>query len=162
MSFIAGPSTSTYDTSTLGQIEDGYDLEWVTFADEIRGDNFAQALQEIIYRGTDAAINYIMLEYNQAGAQKAFWPYHATFGTMGQVGRIVASGIGASAALAKSLVLTAVAGTTAAAVPATLTGARTILAPGFPIRTLFGNRLRRLPLRQILLPDSSGILLATT
>lgn len=162
MSFIAGPYTGTYNGLALGQFEDGAELEFVHYDEEVRGDNFAQAVQELITRGVDAFLNATLLEYNAAAlaaASSLMWPTHATFGRIGQVGRVSTSAIG-GATIAKTAVLTNLPGTTATANPTTLTLALCRLPPGFPIRLLFAPRLRRVPIRLQALPDINGVLFA--
>lgn len=170
MAFIAGPYLATFNTAvtgaevlqTLGQVEDGFNLDYTSYAEPISGDNLAQAMQEMVLRGLDMFLEFVLLEFNALAAQRIFWPYSATFGTYGQVGRIVGSAIGSNNALANKLVLTAVAGTTAATVPITLTAPLAILAQGFPLRLLYGNRLRRVPLRLQLFPNASYQYFTTT
>ena len=159
MPFIAGPYTGTYNTNSLGQFEDGADLEFVHYDEEVRGDNFAQAVQDLITRGSDAFLSATLLEYNAAAMTAVAWPTHATFGRIGQVGRVSASAIG-GATIAKETILTHVQGTTATNTPATLTLALSRLPPNFPIRLLFAPRLRRVPIRLQALPNSSGVLFA--
>ena len=154
MAFIAGPSSCSYNALALGQSQDGYALDFSLFFEPVRGDNLADAIQDLITRGADAYLSTVLIEYNAAGAQSAFWPQNAVFGTQGQVGRISASAIG-GVTLAKPMILTAIAGTTASATPATLTAALSILAPNFNVNLLFAPRLRVVPLRLQCLPNSS-------
>lgn len=147
MAFIAGQYLVTYGGNSLGQIEDGIELEY-TFSDEdIRGDNLGDSIQDAVIRGGDCFANFTMLEWNAAGALAAFWPIAAVFGKIGRVGRLKTS-------LSAALVLTAVAGTTAAGTPATLSASRAVLPRGFPVRQLFAPRLRRVPMRMQFLPYS--------
>ena len=144
MAFIAGPYTVTYNSLALGILEDAPSLEMTGSVDPIVGDNYGDSVQDGVYRGGNLFFDMVLQEYNAAGAAAAFWPY-AALGTMGQVGRMISS-------MAQGLVFTAVAGTTASALPATITAPNTILAPNFPVRLLFGSRLRNVPLRFQCLP----------
>jgi hypothetical protein len=58
--------------------------------------------------------------------------------------------------LASALVFTAVAGTSAAASPATQTLSKTVLMPGFSSRLVYGPTLRKVPLRFRVYPYDSG------
>jgi hypothetical protein len=145
MSFISGPYTLTYGASPLGIIEDAASLEITPSEDGIQGDNYGDSIQDGVYRGGNCYLDLVLQEYNAAGALSAFWPFHATFGHMGQVGTLKSS-------FAAALVLTAVSGTPAASAPATLTANKAVLAPNFPLRLLFGSRLRNVPLRFQFLP----------
>ena len=164
MAFIAGPATGQYDSSNIGQLEDGFDLQLSHHYEEVRGDNLADAIQELITRGEDAYLGGTLIEADLIGAgspatgiRKLIWPNHATFGTIGQVGRVVTTSIGGST-IAKSLVFTRVAGTTADV--ATLTAALSVIAPGFRIAMKTAPRLKRIPFLMVCLPNSSGVLFA--
>ena len=151
MAFIAGPYTVTYGGNALGVIEDAPALEMTASVDPISGDNLGDSIQDGVYRGGNLYFDMVLQEYNAAGAAAAFWPYGA-LGVMGQVGRLLT-------AVDAALVLTAVAGTSASATPATITATNAVLAPNFPVRLLFGSRLRNVPIRFQLLPytDSGAI-----
>ena len=149
MTFVAGPYTSTLAASALGITENGFELTHRDEADIIRGDNLGQTDQDWVYRGGQTLLNTVLQEYDAAGALAAFWPYHATFGRHGQAGVLGSS-------VAAALVLTAVAGTTASAAPATLTITLAALDPGFDWRMLFAARLRNVPLRMKALPNNNA------
>lgn len=147
MSFIAGPYTVTYDSNTIGIVEDAPSFEVTPAIDPIVGDNMGDSVQDGVYRGGNFFVDMVLQEYNQAGGKAAFWPYHATFGVIGVLGTLLSS-------YAKALVFTAVAGTTAT--PSTVTFTKAVLAPGFPVRTLWGTRLRNVPIRLQALPFNGG------
>lgn len=161
MTFIAGPYTATYNPAlgggahlSLGTVEDGFELESTYFADLIRGDNLGESIQDGVYRGKDCYLNCVIEEWNLDGVLRAFNPFIdvdaiSDLSEVGQVGRLLTN-------LAGVLTLTAVAGTTAAATPATLTASKAIIAPGFPLKSLLATRLRKLPLRFLLLPYTDG------
>lgn len=152
MSFIAGAFTVTYNANSVGQLANGLKLSHEFFKRLITGDSFAETPQDGVYRGGQMFIDFTMLEYNATGAQLAFWPYSATIFTLGTVGRL---DVGSS--LAKSLVLTAVAGTTAATVPATQTHLTSILREGFPVDVLYAPDLREVPISMRIYPNNSGV-----
>lgn len=158
MTFIAGPYTATYNPAlgggapiSLGITEDGFEIEHVAFADMIRGDNLGESIQDGVYRGRDCYVNFVAEEMDLDGVRRAILnPFIdcdaiSDIGEVAQVGRLLTN-------LAGSLVLTAVAGTTAATVPATFTASKAILAPGFPLRYLLATRHRKVPVRFLLLP----------
>ena len=152
MAFIAGQYTVSYDGATIGQVRDGINIEHSFFKQLITGDNYAETPQDAVYRGGECFAEFVCLEYNNAKAKLAFWPYHATYGTIGTVGR---TDVGSS--LVKTLLLTSTAGTPAVTQPPTITATRAILAEGFPVRLLFAPALREVPLRFRLYPDASGL-----
>lgn len=149
--FIAGQYTVTYNGVAMGIMEgdDGVPtIEQTSHGEEIRNtDAYGKSLIDVIYQGADWFAQYMCMEY-KAGPISAFWPFGAV-GVMGVIGRIEQD-------LAAALVLTAIAGTPAAASPATLTAAKAILAPGFNTKLLYGPTLRKVPIRQVLLPYVSG------
>ena len=155
MTFIAGPYTYTLAASSLGISEDGFRLRIANRGDAIRGDNLGASIQDFVYRGADLTLETTLQEYDAAGAQSAFWPYDAVLGEHGQAGILASSVAGA-------LVLTAVAGTTAAAAPASLTGTLSVLPPDFNVDLLFAARLRNVPLQFQLLPTGSPVAWFTT
>lgn len=143
MTFIAGPYTVTYNGNSLGILEDAAPLDMLNSQIEITGDNEGDTIQDTILRGNRVYMDMVLQEYDAAGAAAAFWPWNAAVGTLGQAGRLGSS-------IAQALVLTAVAGTTAT--PASLTFSKALLAPNFNVRTLFGTRLRQVPIRFMFLP----------
>jgi hypothetical protein len=106
-----------------------------------------------IYRGQDVQIVVTFKEWT-ANIRSAIWPYGAAGfdGTVGQVGRL-------NSALAKVIILTAAAGSPAAAgsSPATLTANLGIIAPENEIDILMGPDERNIPVLFDLIPyDDSG------
>lgn len=164
MTFIAGPFTATYNAGigggsalTLGITEDGFELEEVPYADLIRGDNLGEAIQDGVYRGKDVYINFVLEEVDLEGVRRLSQPFIdadaiTDLSEVGQVGRLLTN-------MAGVLVLTPVAGTTAATYSGALTANKAIIAPGFPLRRLLATRHRKLPIRMLLLPytDSQDI-----
>lgn len=151
MGFVAGGVTATYSATTIGQLEDGASLSIQVDGEDITGNNLAGAVQDGVYRGLNGFISLTLLEYNAAGAQAAFWPWNATLGAMGVVGRLFT-------ALDAALVLTSDASTPLRSEWTTLTASQAILPTGFNLELAFAPKLLRVPLRFRLLPDSSGVL----
>lgn len=157
MAFIAGTYTATWNSLALGQSEDGYTTSHQFFWDQIRGDAYGETPQDAVYRGGEFDISWRSIDYDAAGIQTAMWPFSATIYTLGVPGR---TAIGSS--IAKSLILTAVAGTPAATKPATLTLTNAAIKEGFPVELLYAPRLRTVPLRMRVWPSSSGVFGTTT
>lgn len=141
---VVGPYTVTYGGSDLGILEDAAQIEFTPASDLITGDNLGDTPQDGVYRGISAFfVSMVLQQYNAPGAASAFWPWSSTLWDVGLVGKLMKS-------FGAALVLTAVSGTTAT--PTTITMDEAILAPGVPIQMLFGNRLRNVPLRFLILP----------
>lgn len=139
MSFIAGNYSVLYGPDSLGIVDDGIQIEWVSRAEDIITDVGGAAPVDGVYQGLEVNISLVLAEWNAAGAQAAFWPWATTFGKSGAIGRLLTS-------LAKPLVLTKCADA-GNQVPATLTFNKAILAPGFNVQTLFGAKHRKVPLQ---------------
>lgn len=143
MTFIAGHYTLTYGGSSLGIIEDALELELQHSVDEIRGDPLGDTIIDGVYRGGNMYLNFVLQEADAAGVAALIWPYNATFGVVGTPGVLMTS-------VDAALVMTQLAGTTST--PASLTFTSCILAPNFPIRMLYGTRLRNIPIRMLCMP----------
>lgn len=152
MPFIAGRYTATWNALALGQTAEGFRMSHSFFKRLITGDAYAEAPQDGIYRGAELFMAMNLIAYDSAGIPTVMWPYAATFLDMGVIGR---TDVGST--IAKSLILTALAGTPAATSPATLTLPNAILAEGFPVELLFAPDLREVPLRQRIYPSSNGV-----
>jgi len=149
--FIAGPYTATYKGSALGQTADGYRISHQFFKRLIQGDSYAQSPQDEVYQGAEVFVQMRLIQYDSAGVQAIMWPYGA-YMNIGQVGRV-----SRQQSLTGALVLTAVAGTPAATVPASVTVSNAILAEGFPVELLFAPDLREVPLRLRCFPSVAGV-----
>src|SRR4051812_2940277 len=120
MTFIAGPFTATYNAAlggagalSLGIVEDGFELEEIYYGEPVKGDNMGDTTQDVVDRGKDVFINMVCEEADQAGLQRLCNPKVnvnaiSQHGVIGQVGVLHTN-------IAGVLILTAVAGTTAAA-----------------------------------------------
>ena len=147
MSFIAGPFTATFGGTSTGIVERGFELEERFFAEEVRGDNRAQTVQDVIDQGKDVYISFVLEEFDQAITASLLNTWGAAaVGRTTQVGRIAAQ-----QSLAKSLVLTSAAGTPQAGNWATATFGNCIIAPGFSNVTQLASTLQKLPIRLIAL-----------
>jgi hypothetical protein len=155
--FIAGRYTATYGGLALGQTADGIRLSFQRFVQQVRGDAFAQTVQDQVLQGGEMDLAARLIEYDAAAVQSAMWPLSTTIFAMGQVGRL-----DVQSNLIKQIVLTAVAGTPAAATPATITLPRCILKENFPVELLFAPALREVPLRWRVYLDSQGLFASQT
>lgn len=152
---VVGAFTGALNSVALGMTEEGYELQWEPKSDMInRSDVYGDTMIDFVHRGIDYFMQTEFKEY-KAGPIAAAQPW-AALGVLGTIGRL-----GSDVAVA--MVLTATAGTTAAATPATLTANKAILAPNSNPRAQFNSRLRTLPVRMVLLPyDATGIKFFTT
>lgn len=148
---IAGQYTCTWNSVALGIMEGDAGLPTLshqTKAEQLaNSDRYGKSTLDSIYQGADWFAQFTCMEY-RAGSIAAWWPF-GTLGLMGVISRLYF-------ALAQPLVLTAIAGTPAAASPATLTASKSILAQGFNTQVLFGPTLRKLPIRLQLYPVDTG------
>ena len=150
MSNISGAYSATYNANALGITNKGFQLSYQIFKEKIVGDVLGDSTLDSIYLGADSYFDTVLNEYNAAGAQAAFWPYHPTFGKLGLIGQ-------SDSLVASALVLTAIPNTKAAAeIAATITIPVAILAEGFPVEMLFSSRHRKVPLRMQCLPTQVG------
>jgi hypothetical protein len=149
MAFISGGYTCTWNSLACGQSADGYRLTHQIFKRIITGDSYAEAPQDAVYRGAEVSVQWTMIDYTSAAIQTIKWPYNGTKWQLGTVGTL---DVGSS--LAKSLILTAVAGTPAAATPATATFALSIIHESFPVEVLFAPDLREIPMRMRVYPNN--------
>lgn len=151
MSFVAGPYTATYNGLALGQFDDGFETDYGATIEDITSDMY-RAVEDGVYQGVDVVIRAILNEPNAAGVAGLIWPYDSTFGTTGAIGRLMTS-------LAKPLVLTACAGTTAT--PATYTVPRAVIYRDRLV-SKHGSVQRKIPvvIAALPLPDggSSGVM----
>jgi hypothetical protein len=151
--FVAGPYTGAYGGTDLGVIERGFELELTSSADPIVGDNMGDAVQDEVYTGGNCFVNFTLQEYNHTTLLPVFWPFHATPGCMGLVGRMKWDLVPSP-----GLVLSAVNGTraynTAANYngPVTITFGKAILAADHTIRLLYAARHRQIPIRMRAFP----------
>lgn len=144
--FIDGAYTGTFNSVDLGITEDGYDLQSEPKSEVInKSDVYGDAMLDSIHRGVDWFVQTEFMEY-KAGPLSVWAFWQSAIGVQGVVGKLASQ-------LAFPLVLTATAGTPAAATPATLTGLLACLAPGSNPHAQFTSRLRTIPVRMQLLPS---------
>lgn len=141
-SVVAGEYTATYNSNAIGLTEDGYRIIWSFEKEEVTADSYGDAVLDGVYRGGNCFVEFNAKAYLAAAIAGMIWPYHATYGVVGIVGRLdVASSI------ASALVLTDVTGTPAETNPATITFHSTILDNGHEVEQNLNNRHRIIPIR---------------
>jgi len=162
--FIAGPYTATYNNKPLGQSADGWRLSHSFFKRIITGDLFGDTPQDAIYRGREHMLSGRLIEADKAGIPDLVDPYAGTVGTPwthGVTGLLDVRGAGGGTPVprCKTLILTAVSGTSAHTdTMQTITLPLSILAEGFPVELLFAPDLREVPIRMRIYHDTSTLL----
>jgi len=127
-------------------------------------DAWGQTVIDGIWRGGNCFLQFVSTAY-KAGSLGAFWPWGGQLAGAGALGILVDDSIAAPNKLpigtlatnhALPLVLTAAAGTPAAATPATLTATKALLAKNNNGRLLFNSKLRDVPVRLRLYPVTAS------
>lgn len=153
--FRPGEYTMTYDGSDVGMCTSGG--KNVRYRRKVKPindtDRYGLSTIDNINCGMDCFCTMTFKEWND-GVKKAIWPYgpNAFNGLLGEIGELDSN-------TAKVIVLTAVAGTPAAAAgPATVTLHLAILAPENDVNVIFGIEETDVPVVfQILPADATGI-----
>lgn len=164
MTFIAGGYTATYNAKALGQTADGHRLTYETFKRVITGHYGGQTPQDAVYQGQRRGSSFRLLEANAAGIADLLYPYSSTIGDqwdLGVIGLLDVRGQGgvSPTVRAKSLVLTAIAGTSAYNDSAqSITIPLSILAASFPVEILLAPDLKEVPIRMEHYPNMSTLL----
>lgn len=144
-SFVGGWYTGAFAASALGLTRDGFRYRQDILAQEIRGDAYGDSIIDMIYRGGNAMITLVGIEYDSMATQA--FSVGGAAGRMGVVGRLFEPNT------AGSLVLTRGSAATTAT-PTTVTASK-----GNPVGQLefnMENRLREFPLSFQLFPYASG------
>lgn len=149
---VAGAYVGTYNAIALGMMnDDGFIIGYTPVGQDLNDtDQFGGTLIEGVYRGGNFRVRSRTKEWN-TGMQGAFQVYGkvsagvAPSFALGIVGRKYS-------AIAQALLLTATAGTPAAAAPATLTVTQALLAPNTNLDIGFTSKIREVPLEWICLP----------
>lgn len=141
MGYIAGAYSATYEGAAIGQIEDGFEIEYGQVVQDIMSDMF-RAREDGVFQGIEYLVRFVLLEPTVAGVNRLIWPWSSTVGQTGVVGRLLTS-------MADPLVLTACAGTTAS--PASLTFTRAVIWTD-RVTSKFASELRKVPVTVAVLP----------
>jgi hypothetical protein len=142
MAFIAGAysaywGASATDNTRLGMIEDGFDLSYSKQGELILTDTGGDTPMNGVYKGVDMTVSFTLTELNLAGVNSLLWPFSATRGELGAIGRL-------DSVMAQPLVLTACYPPSAGAtIPATITFHATLIENEADIMITHGNRHRK-------------------
>lgn len=153
--FIAGPYNGTYNAEALGLTEDGFEIRLRAEKELINQTHlYGDSVIDAVYRGGNCLIAFVVSEFAKVQTLGALWPYGPAnssttsavtpavgYGFLGTIGRC---DVGSS--IYKAMVLTAVAGTTAAASPATMTASQVIKAEAQDTQYMLAPRHRKTPL----------------
>jgi len=167
--FVAGGYFGYYDGRFIGQVEDGFLVETGVGGEPITGDNAGDAVQDIVIRPTNWFVSFTLLEWDTQAIWTLISPWLGANAIQpmanGLFGVAPVPGVLASNMYAP-LELFATTGNPQIQPPqfgqpnAVTIGGRVWrflsagLAPDFPVRVLLAPRLRRVPLRFILLPKA--------
>jgi hypothetical protein len=145
MSFIAGPYTAQYNGGdNIGRTENGFRIRVTVHEEPIRTDDGGDSIIDGVNRGADTIVELDYVEYEKIKAAMFASGPVAEGAPLTNVGKLCTS-------LAKALVLTPVAGTTA-------TGTYTFhkaLVRG-DINILLASRLKKGPLSFLCYPDPAN------
>lgn len=157
---IAGAYTGTLNpagagATALNYTRQGFNLNFTHKAEKVEEtDLYGLSLIEVIHRGAQMSIDTICKVY-AAITRDALFPWAGAFGRVFNAANPIAKL--ASASL-DAIVLTAVANTSAAASPATLTAPSVRLSPDNNLQIIFNSVHREVPLRwDVLLTESGGV-----
>lgn len=139
---IAGEYTGTWNSNAIGLTEDGFNITWSFSKEEVMADSYGDTVLDAVYRGGNMFVEFTCKAYRAAAIAGMIWPYSATFGAVGIVGQM-----DVNSSLAKSLVLTDIAGTPATTFPADWTFHSTILDNEHEVAFALNNRHRVIPIR---------------
>lgn len=164
MTFIAGGYTATYNAKALGQVAEGHRFTYEVMKKIITGHLGADTPQDAVYRGQRRSAEFRLLEANAEGIADLLYPYSDTVGNEWELGVIGlldvrGQGGGSPTSRTKPLVLTAIAGTSAANdSAATITIPLSILANSYPVSVLLAPDLKEVPVRLDMYPNMSTLL----
>jgi hypothetical protein len=155
--YIAGACSVLWNTTlALGDTDlNSLQFEFMHHYEPIQGDSAGDTVVDMIYQGSSAYLNMVLLQANADGIA-ALWPYAAqgiVNTTAGLIGRLHTP----ATAIAKPLIITPYAGTPAALVLGSISSTYATLAPGFEVQGRLGPTLRKLPFRVIFFPDSGSL-----
>lgn len=146
-----GPGTGTLNYS-LGQIERGITFRPVIHAEDITGDTYANTIQDGVYLGRNATVSFVLLEADRTAVQYLIEPF-VKFDNRGDLnqdfGRIETPGYLMSNFFSY-IQFTKVTGPNAT--PTEIHCEKCCLSRDYPVDTLYGNNLKKLPIQLTLYP----------
>ena len=143
-----GPFVNTWGGTTMGLNEGPYVINKQAHARDVRAQQHGDSVIEGIYAGGECFVTCTPKEWNTV-ALDAMWPFDANFGEIGSVGRLMTD-------IGKALVLTPVAGTTAAANGYTWTFNKAIIAPEHTLEIIKGCEEHNVPIVMKAYPYLNG------
>jgi len=157
MAFVSGPYTATYDGSSIGISERGWEIEQTWFGEPIIGDNMGDSIQDNVYRGGNCFFSSVLQEFNIAKVRRAFWPYATNMGWSGVIGcndiAVNNAMTGDNGQLVLNVVTSACSGASVYG-PSSVTVPHAHIAKNFPIRITLGATHRKVPIRLQAYPTS--------
>ena len=151
------PAKAGGGATPLGYTKSGFNLNFTTKAEKLEEtDLFGLCLIDMVYRGCQMTIDTICRIF-QAVTRDALFPWTGTFGRVYSVAAPIAM---LASSQADVLLMTAVAGTSAAAAAglATFTAPFVKLSPDNNLALILSSVLRDVPLRwDVILTESAGI-----
>lgn len=153
---VAGAYTGTWNSLALLYTRRGFNLHFTQRGERVEeSDLYGRSLIDIIYTGAQVSIDTTCMVYT-ANIKTVFWPWTGTFGVVYNTTNPIAQ---LASTAGKSLVLTTVANTPAAAGagPNTVTANPSIISPDNDQTLVLNSQLREVPLRfDCLTTDSTG------
>lgn len=149
---IAGAYTATYNSTAMGQQEDGFRIRMSIAKEEIRSNTYGDSVIDAVYRGANVFLSGTFIERDSVLAKAAvspFNPYGAGMGIMGLVGRL-------DFGLTSPIVLTAISGLSATSSLTSLTATNAIIDQNLSTEVSLANRASFLPLTFRLYPYLSS------
>jgi hypothetical protein len=151
--FVAGSYVAFYRQQFLGQIQEGFAIEWSVDGEPVGTDYWGQMVQDVVFLCGNIYVSLTCLEPDLNVVQEMMWPQPPSqqpgqqtipFGTWMQPG-VLWRHLGQS-----PLHLISRAGTNAT--PNQIVFPYVIVQPGYTIRTNWASTLRRIPIRLLALP----------
>lgn len=154
-SAVAGPYTCSHNAASPGLTRDGFRLNVERFKTPVQSDYYGESVIDSVIRGGNVSLTWEGIEYAAAVAVLTNHQFAA---------HVLAGKLDVGSTLVETTTLTAVAGTTAASTPASLSSTHSVPMEG-QNELLFAAQLRTVPITLRFYPyDSSGTVIwfATT
>lgn len=103
-SFVAGQYTALWVAADIGTTESGFSIKPQYYKEDIRIDDYGDAVVDGIWRGYNLRVSTQLSEWTKAGRQSLQFPFDTTLGTVINIGQSLIGG-----GYAKALTLTPVA-----------------------------------------------------
>lgn len=158
MSFIAGHFTASFNSSSIGGTREGFRIITTMHHQPVISDAAGEMQVDGVQQGADVIVECDYIDYDSMSAA-LFTQTGGQGTTESNVGKLFA----ATSGLAKSLVLTSVAGTPAAGDTGSITFTFAHAIPADDIEVLLASKLRQGRMRFRCFPDpTTGVTYTTT